>query len=59
MDGDGLLMVDTKEVPLDCRMPNTLVWVVSQGTDYKIIEIKKMTESEAKENPVITKFSNM
>ncbi|WP_298515970.1 hypothetical protein [uncultured Kordia sp.] len=54
MDGGGLLMVATEKVPLNCRMPNTLVWVMGQGHPYENVTIKKMTYSEALANPVHT-----
>ncbi|WP_299683644.1 hypothetical protein [uncultured Dokdonia sp.] len=52
MDGGGLLMVDTNQVPIDCRMPNTLVWITSNEVGYENITIKKMTDPEAVENKI-------
>mgnify|MGYP000721977390 CR=1 FL=1 len=52
IDGGGLLMVDIEIVPPDCRMPNTLVWVMGKGHPYENITIKKMTHSEALENSI-------
>jgi len=50
MDGGGLCQIDIDKIPLDCRMPNTLVWVISKNYGYNVIEVKKMTSTEMREN---------
>lgn len=50
IDGGGLAMVDIDKIPLDCRMPNTLVWVISQEYGYNVIKVEKMTPKEMLEN---------
>ncbi|MFK7748035.1 MAG: hypothetical protein AB8B65_06580 [Kordia sp.] len=54
IDGGGLLMVDVEKVPLNCRMPNTLVWIIGtgKGHGYDHISIEKMTNAEALENNI-------
>ncbi|MEM6686890.1 MAG: hypothetical protein AAF617_13985 [Bacteroidota bacterium] len=52
IDGGSLLMVDRDIVPPNCRMPNTLVWVMGKGNPYENITIKKMNYAEALENPI-------
>ncbi|MBW1295056.1 hypothetical protein [Aquimarina litoralis] len=53
MDGGKLLMIDTFKVPENCRMPNTLVWIISEDYGYNVIKIEKMSDLEAKENPLV------
>lgn len=43
-DGGRLMRVDTNQVPLDCRMPNTFIWVELENGGINSIE--KMTEKE-------------
>ncbi len=53
IDGGYLLMIDTKIIPKDCRMPNTLVWVFSKEFGYNVVKIEKMSYSEAQENKIV------
>ena len=46
MENGGLLMVNTEDIPLNCRMPNTLVWVITDGIGYQNVKIEKMNELE-------------
>lgn len=47
-DGGQLWRVERNKLPIDCRMPNTLVWVtLNHG---KIESIEKMIDTEAEGN---------
>lgn len=50
MYGHELLMVDIDKTPLDYKMFNTLVWMVSQECAYNVIKVEKMTPKEILEN---------
>lgn len=49
-DGGGLVRVNRNQVPVDCRMPNTLCWVtLNKG---QIESIEKMTVKEMLQNKI-------
>ncbi|GAB1855754.1 hypothetical protein MHTCC0001_05880 [Flavobacteriaceae bacterium MHTCC 0001] len=56
IDGGGLLMVNRDKVPGDCRMPNTLVWIISKDVAYNVIRIEKMNDIETLDNPYISSW---
>jgi len=37
-DGGSLLRVETQKVPFECRMPNTLVWVMMENSQILNVE---------------------
>jgi hypothetical protein len=51
MGNPGLLnRVDTSLVPIDCRLPNTYVWVTMEKGEILLVE--KMTAHEVEENKI-------
>lgn len=47
-DGGGLRRFAQQEVPEECQMPNTYVWLTLE--EGKVLQIDKMTAVEAEEN---------
>lgn len=45
-DGGGVRRLQVREVPPDCRMPNTYVWVILKGVE--VAGLEKMTAEEAR-----------
>lgn len=47
-EGGGLRIFNITEVPKDCRIPNTYVWLTMERGE--VLKIEKMTDKEAEEN---------
>ena len=53
MEGGVLKMFERDEVPPNCRMPNTYVWILTEGFGYENIKIVKMSDSDIMDNVFI------
>jgi hypothetical protein len=48
-NGGGLWRFSQHEVPINCRFPNTYLWITV--SNHKVVKIESMTEKEIEENP--------
>ena len=48
LDGGFFATFKTIDIPKDCRMPNTYLWITLE--DQKLVKVERMTSLEIKDN---------